>query len=97
MQNTIKTNGNKFYMDACADLYEDYQKTDRINLEVELIQNLIVFSINWIDHDISVAGITVEQAKILVEKLNTMIDKVHYEETLNYFRENKKMKLQRKK
>ena len=97
MLNTLKTKGNKFFIDACPDIYEDFRETDRIKLEVELMENIIVFSIDWVDHDISAAGITVEQAEKLVESLNTMIDKIHYQETVKYFRENRKMKLQRNK
>jgi len=95
MENSQNSGDKKFYFEACTNLYEEIQKTDLIKLEVELIDKIIVFSINWVDHDLSIAGITIEQAKKLVDKLNTMIDKVHYEETIEYYKKYKKMKLQR--
>jgi len=86
---------NKFNFETCTHLYEEMQKTDLIKLEVELNDKIIVFSINWVDHDLSVAGITIEQAKKLVEKLTAMIEKVNYDETLEYYKKYRKIKLQR--
>jgi hypothetical protein len=93
MQNSL--NENKFRFETCTELYEEIQKNDIVKLEVELNNKMIVFSINWVDHDISVAGITIEQAKALNEKLKIMIDKIQYDETMEYYKKYKKIKLKR--
>ncbi|RPI19701.1 MAG: hypothetical protein EHM58_00415 [Ignavibacteriae bacterium] len=95
MQNSL--NENKFRFEACTELYEEMQANDLVKLEVELNNKMIIFSINWVDHDISIAGITIEQARLLNEKLKIMIDKVHYDETMEYYKKYKKMKLKRSK
>ena len=92
MLNTLK-NENQYFFESSCEFYEDLGKDDKIRLEVEISGNSIIFSINWIDHDISVAGLTLGQAEDLVKKLNKMIDKIRYRETIEYFRKNKKMHL----